>query len=86
MDWSDAIRKYITKRSNAGVADFAPLGLSRPVLFRTNAAGGSGAHRACAPGRLSTRNGSGDASDNWAQVMHRYPQGVLFLLSALAFH
>ena len=27
-----------------------------------------------------------DASDTWGQVMQRYPQGVLCLLSALAFH
>ncbi|MBI3777158.1 MAG: type IV toxin-antitoxin system AbiEi family antitoxin domain-containing protein [Gammaproteobacteria bacterium] len=86
MAGSDAVLKYITKRGNAGVADFARLGLSRPVLFRTLA-------ELVEQGRIvRVRRGVyqlatvRDASDSWVQVMHRYPQGVLCLLSALAFH
>ena len=86
MATSDAVLKHITKRGNAGVADFARLGLSRPVLFRTLA-------ELVNQGRIvRVRRGVyqlatvRDASDSWVQVMHRYPQGVLCLLSALAFH
>ena len=83
---SDIIYQFIAKREVATVADLAGLGLSRPVLYRTLATLLDG-------GRLvRVRRGvyqiaeAMDAGDTWVQVMQRYPQGVLCLLSALAFH
>ncbi len=83
---SDTIYQFIAKRELATVADLAKLGLSRPVLYRTLATLLDG-------GRLvRVRRGvyqvaeATDAGDTWVQVMQRYPQGVLCLLSALAFH
>jgi predicted transcriptional regulator of viral defense system len=64
----------------------AGLGLSRSVLFRVLAA-------LLDQGRIvRVRRGvyqvadRHDTRDSWVQVMQRYPQGVLCLLSALAFH
>lgn len=83
---SDIIYQFVAKREVATVADLAGLGLSRPALYRTLATLLEG-------GRLvRVRRGvyqiaeAMDAGDTWVQVMQRYPQGVLCLLSALAFH
>jgi len=80
------IYQYIAKREVATVADLAKLGLSRPRLYRVLAT-------LLDEGRIvRVRRGvyqvteAKDASDTWGQVMQRYPQGVLCLLSALAFH
>ncbi|MCR4304427.1 MAG: type IV toxin-antitoxin system AbiEi family antitoxin domain-containing protein [Gallionella sp.] len=82
----DTIFQYIAKREVATVADLAGLGLSRPALYRVLAT-------LLDEGRVvRVRRGvyqiakTMDASDAWVQVMQRYPQGVLCLLSALAFH
>jgi predicted transcriptional regulator of viral defense system len=82
----DTIYQYIAKREVATVADLAGLGLSRPALYRVLAT-------LLDEGRVvRVRRGvyqiakTMDASDTWVQVMQRYPQGVLCLLSALAFH
>lgn len=86
MGAPDAILKFITRRGNASVAGLAGLGVSRPVLFRILA-------ELIEQGRIvRVRRGvyqlatARDASDTWVQVVQRYPQGVLCLLSALAFH
>jgi predicted transcriptional regulator of viral defense system len=86
MSGQDVIFKYIAKRGQTTVGDLAGLGLSRPVLFRVLAA-------LLDAGRIvHVRRGvyqvaqAREASDTWVQVMQRYPQGVLCLLSALAFH
>lgn len=68
------------------MADLAGLGLSRPGLFRALAA-------LLDQGRIvRVRRGvyqvaeARDAGDSRVRVMQQYPQGVLCLLSALAFH
>jgi predicted transcriptional regulator of viral defense system len=80
------IYQFIAKREVATVGDLAELGLSRSALFRAISALLDG-------GRLvRVRRGvyqiaeTMDAGDTWVQAMQRYPQGVLCLLSALAFH
>jgi predicted transcriptional regulator of viral defense system len=82
----DNIYKYIVKQEVVSVDALASLGLSRPALYRVLAT-------LLDEGRIvRVRRGvyqaakSRDASDAWVQVMQRYPQGVLCLLSALAFH
>jgi len=86
MSDADKIIRHLAKRGATPVADLPPLGLSR-----------SGLYRALEPlldeGRVvRVRRGvyqlaeALDAGDAWVQVMQRYPQGVLCLLSALAFH
>lgn len=86
MSVPDTIYQYIAKREVATVADLAELGLSRPGLYRALAT-------LLDEGRIvRVRRGvyqlaeAKDASDAWVQVMQRYPEGVLCLLSALAFH
>lgn len=86
MPEPDIIYQFIAKREVATVTDLAKLGLSRSALFRALAMLLDG-------GRLvRVRRGvyqvakNRDASNTWGQVMQRYPQGVLCLLSALAFH
>lgn len=86
MTEQDKIFQYIAKREVATVADLTGLGLSRPALYRVLAT-------LFDEGRIvRVRRGVyqvseiRDASDTWVQVMQRYPQGVLCLLSALAFH
>ncbi len=86
MSRPDAILKYIAKRGTVTVADLTGLGLSRPALFR-------GLAGLLDQGRIvRVRRGvyqvmqPRESSDTWVQVMQRYPQGVLCLLSALAFH
>ena len=86
MPESDIIYQFIAKREVATITDLADLGLSRSALFRTLTI-------LLDDGRLvRVRRGvyqmakNRDASDTWGQVMQRYPQGVLCLLSALAFH
>lgn len=86
MPEPDIIYQFIAKREVAMVTDLAKLGLSRSALFRALAMLLDG-------GRLvRVRRGvyqvakNRDASNTWGQVMQRYPQGVLCLLSALAFH
>lgn len=82
----DTIYQYIAKREVATVTDLAGLGLSRPALYRMLAA------LLDEERIVRVRRGvyqvakTMDASDTWVQVMQRYPQGVLCLLSALAFH
>jgi len=80
------IFQLIDKQGVATVADLAKLNLSRPALYRQLAV-------LLDEGRIvRVRRGAYqvaeamDASDSWVQVMQRYPQGVLCLLSALAFH
>lgn len=86
MPEPDIIYQFIAKREVATATDLAELGLSRSALFRALAA-------LLDDGRLvRVRRGvyqaaaNMDTSDTWVQVMQRYPQGVLCLLSALAFH
>lgn len=86
MSSQKAVEQVIAKGGEISVAELARLGLSRPVLFRTLAA-------LVEQGRIvRVRRGvyraadGFDASDTWVQVMQRYPQGILCLLSALAFH
>jgi predicted transcriptional regulator of viral defense system len=86
MPEPDIIYQFIAKREIATVSDLAKLGLSRSALFRALT-------MLLDDGRLvRVRRGvyqvaeNRDASDTWGQVMQRYPQGVLCLLSALAFH
>jgi predicted transcriptional regulator of viral defense system len=80
------IYQFFAKREVATVGDLAELGLSRSALFRAISA-------LLDSGRLvRVRRGvyqiaeTMDAGDTWVQAMQRYPQGVLCLLSALAFH
>jgi predicted transcriptional regulator of viral defense system len=80
------IYQFIAKQEVATVADLAELDFSRPALYRELAV-------LLDEGRIvRVRRGAYqvaevmDASDSWVQVMQRYPQGVLCLLSALAFY
>jgi len=80
------IYQFIAKQGVATIADLAKLDLSRPALYRELS-------MLLEEGRIvRVRRGAYqveeamDASDTWVQVMQRYPQGVLCLLSALAFH
>jgi len=86
MTKPDVVYKKIAKQGEATVAELASVGLSRPVLFRVLA-------ELLDAGRIvRVRRGvyqlmqARESSDTWVQVMQRYPQGVLCLLSALAFH
>lgn len=86
MSGPDVILEYIARRGEVTTGDLAGLGLSRPVLFRVLAG-------LLDAGRIKrVRRGvyrvahAREAGDTWVQVMQRYPQGVLCLLSALAFH
>jgi predicted transcriptional regulator of viral defense system len=83
---SNIIYTTIAKQAVATVADLASLDLSRPAMYRALAA-------LLDEGRIvRVRRGAYQVaeamneSDSWVQVMQRYPQGVLCLLSALAFH
>jgi len=82
----DIIYQFIAKQGVATVADLAKLDLSRPALYRELS-------MLLEEGRIvRVRRGAYqveeamEASDTWVQVMQRYPQGILCLLSALAFH
>lgn len=86
MIQSNTIYPYIAKRGVTTVAELAKLKLSRPALYRELA-------MLVEEGRIvRVRRGAYqvaealDESDTWLQVIQRYPQGVLCLLSALAFH
>lgn len=86
MAESNIIYQFIAKQGVATAADLSKLNLSRPALYRELAL-------LLDEGRIArVRRGAYqvaeamDASDSWVQVMQRYPQGVLCLLSALAFH
>lgn len=86
MIQSNTIYPYIAKRGVTTVAELAKLKLSRPALYRELAI-------LLEEGRIvRVRRGAYqvaealDESDTWLQVIQRYPQGVLCLLSALAFH
>lgn len=86
MIQSNIINSYIAKHGVTTVAELAKLKLSRPALYRELAS-------LMNEGRIvRVRRGAYqiaealDESDTWVQVMQRYPQGVLCLLSALAFH
>lgn len=83
---SKTIYQFIAKHGVTTVAELAKLRLSRPALYRELAL-------LLEEGRIvRVRRGAYqiaealDESDTWVQVMQRYPQGVLCLLSALAFH
>ncbi len=82
----DIIYQFIAQKGVATVVDLTKLGLSRPALYRELS-------MLLEEGRIvRVRRGAYqveeamEASDTWVQVMQRYPQGVLCLLSALAFH
>jgi predicted transcriptional regulator of viral defense system len=86
MSGSDPIIRCLARRGGASVADLAELGFSRSGLYRA-------LDQLLEKGRIvRVRRGAYqlaealDASDTWVQVIQRYPQGVLCLLSALAFH
>lgn len=86
MSDPDAVYSRIARQGQVEVADLANLGLSRPVLYRHLASlvdAGRIVRIRRGVYQLADRQ---DASDSWALVMQRYPQGVLCLLSALAFH
>lgn len=83
---SNIVYSYIATQGGTTVAELAKLKLSRPALYRELA-------MLVEEGRIvRVRRGAYqiaealDESDTWGQVMQRYPQGVLCLLSALAFH
>jgi len=83
---SNIVYSYIATQGVTTVAELAKLKLSRPALYRELA-------MLVEEGRIvRVRRGAYqivealDESDTWGQVMQRYPQGVLCLLSALAFH
>jgi predicted transcriptional regulator of viral defense system len=83
---SDTIVGYLSRHGATPVADLRNLGLSRAGLFRA-------LEQLLDKGQIiRIRRGvyqlaeGGDPSDTWVQVMQRYPQGVLCLLSALAYH
>lgn len=81
----DALYQLIATRGQADIADCAALGLSRPALFRALAAlEQQGRIVRLRRGVYRAANAASD--DPWLQVMQSYPQGVLCLLSALAFH
>ncbi|MGV8934181.1 MAG: type IV toxin-antitoxin system AbiEi family antitoxin domain-containing protein [Gallionellaceae bacterium] len=86
MSETNIIYTTIAKQAVATVADLASLDLSRPAMYRALAV-------LLDEGRIvRVRRGAYQVaeamneSDSWVQVMQRYPQGVLCLLSALAFH
>lgn len=86
MIQSNIVYSYIATQGVTTVAELAKLKLSRPALYRELA-------MLVEEGRIvRVRRGAYqivealDESDTWGQVMQRYPQGVLCLLSALAFH
>ena len=86
MSGPNVLLNYLAKRGETTVARLAGLGLSRPALYRA-------LEELLNQGRIvRVRRGVyqlatvRDTSDTWVQVMQRYPQGVLCLLSALAFH
>jgi len=86
MSGSDKIIRHLAKRGATQVADLPPLGLSRSGLYRE-------LEQLLDQGRIvRMRRGvyqladALDASDTWVQATQRYPQGVLCLLSSLAFH
>ena len=86
MIQSNIVYSYIASQGVTTVAELAKLKLSRPALYRELA-------MLVEEGRIvRVRRGAYqivealDESDTWGQVMQRYPQGVLCLLSALAFH
>ncbi len=80
------IYQFIAKQGVATAADLAKLDLSRPALYRELAVL-LDERRIVRVRRGAYRVAEAmDASDSWVQVMQRYPQGVLCLLSALAFH
>lgn len=81
------IRQHLSAQPTATLDELAALAsVSRPTLHRLLA-------KLVAQGQLvRLRRGlyqcsaQHDASDSWVQVMQAYSQGVLCLLSALAFH
>lgn len=86
MSGPDAVLKYIAKRGEAATGDLAGLGLSRPVLFRVLAGLLNEGYIVRVRRGVYQVAQARKSSDTWVQVMQRYPQGVLCLLSALAFH
>lgn len=86
MTSPEFVYRYIAKHGEATARGLADLGLSRPALFRALSAlldQGRVVRVRRGVYRVAQARGSGDT---WVQVMQRYPQGVLCLLSALAFH
>ena len=86
MSNSDTIVRLLARSGATSVANLPSLGLSRTGLYRA-------LEQLLDQGRIvRVRRGvyqlaeAHDAGDTWVQVMHRYPKGVLCLLSALAFH
>lgn len=86
MSGVGAVQKYINKRGSVTASELGDLDFSRPALYRVLT-------MLLDQGRIvRVRRGvyqaaaSREASDGWVQVMQHYPQGVLCLLSALAFH
>lgn len=86
MSGEKAVNQYIASHGSVTASKLSGLGLSRPALYRVLTV-------LLDQGRIvRVRRGvyqaaaKREASDNWVQVMQHYPQGVLCLLSALAFH
>lgn len=80
------IYQFIAKQGVATVDDLAKLDLSRPALYRELAVLLDGGRIVRVRRGAYQATEAVDASDSWVQAMRRYPQGVLCLLSALAFH
>lgn len=86
MSAKKAVSQYIAGHHSVSVSELGTLGLSRPMLYRIlTALLDQGKIVRVRRGVYQTAARRG-ASDNWVQVMQHYPQGVLCLLSALAFH
>lgn len=86
MSSIQTVRKFLASGQALTVEDFILLGLSRATVFRSlQTLVDKGEVRRVQRGRYQLAKHS-DTADTWVMATRAVPEGVLCLLSALAFH
>jgi predicted transcriptional regulator of viral defense system len=86
MDPTQAVSRTLKRKGRAAISDLGALGISRPTLFRTlKALERSGRIVRLRRGVYAYASDQ-TSGDSWSLALHRHPNGVLCLLSALMFH
>ena len=85
IDTAQTIRRYMKHRKSATIGDLRTLGFSHPTLFRALAIlVDAGDLVRVEHGRYQLKTEA--EADSWVLLQRQYPNGVICLLSALAFH
>jgi predicted transcriptional regulator of viral defense system len=86
MDPTQAVSRTLKRKRRAAITDLEGLGLSRPTLFRALRTLEKSGQIVRLRRGVYAHASDAASGDTWSLALHRHPNGVLCLLSALMFH